>query len=704
MTEKRWKALTVPYEKVASNDEETQCYRLSGKTVAMLLAMVEYMEWRTRWHKSDGLPLIESEIDNVKAWAAQAAYELMSPEPCFDESCEDGDCVAYYPTNPRFSYAPNNPFEQCDSPPAGYLTCPLVSGLASGIPGALPNDVYCTIPTLLPAPPLALIDQILNSGFPRVHMEFEGSGEIEVHLLEVAQGGLAIVRVDDVAYVNVVNLQGLSIADIAVSLDFVITVITGLLDWQFVNEKIIEFSVPDGSHTLDILFIPNLSLNILETGWGGGLRSVVLCGDFTVVDCPETIIDPIFGGYPVSGLFELCWFDTEDGRILRYTINGGCTWNDVGNCDGGSVTVPPPDIIIDPIDVPGTFPPPIIDPPNAALQKCRVLDGAFQWFMVSRVDSFVGDVLEGLPASAGSNIIVWLDSTTEDDPDYPQYYPRWKALYEKHYPHRSGIVNAWESGTTWVELLECIVSDCLPDNLDVTREVMNCISNGIEETDYWSTSDGELLRSFLIDYVDSLPLSAIRNRVFRQSQSDSTPTCGECTEDPEPPIECGIYTDFRWNNYPVSNLLGWANYLVGAPPQWAYGVADFSNASIMYPLVRVQSGLQLVQESPPNSRRAGFTVYEFDDPFVLCDFYAAVTTKTNNGNSRMAVAWARLVGGTWTPLAAARKNIYQTGGIDLSWRGASIEIDALLIGGTVGAHSTGSTLTIQDVYLNSTLA
>lgn len=367
---KRWKALTVPYETIESDETDAQCYRLSGKTVKMLLAMIQYMEWPTRWYRADNLPLTVNQADNVKAWAAQAAYELMTPEPCADEGCEEGNCVAYFPTNPAFTYAPNNPYTQCENPPTGYLTCPLVSGVQSGIPGALPDDVYCSIPTLLPAPPLGLIDQVLNSGFPRVHMEFVGSGELEVHLLEVAQGGLAIIRIDDVAYVNVVNLQGISLSDIAVSLDFVVTVVTGLLDWQFVGEKIVEFSVPDGNHTLDILFIPNVSLNVLESGWGGGLRKVVLCGDFTVTACPDTLIDPIYGGGEMS-LFRICKFLDENGEIQhKISLNGGCTWDVVDWCSDSPV-IPPTEPISE-IDEPGTYP----DPPLSG-DRCRVIQGTF---------------------------------------------------------------------------------------------------------------------------------------------------------------------------------------------------------------------------------------------------------------------------------------------------------------------------------------
>lgn len=399
--------------------------------------------------------------------------------------------------------------------------------------------------------------------------------------------------------------------------------------------------------------------------------------------------------------FEMCWQNTEDGWKLVYTLNDGCTYNDVKECGTSNVVYfPQPDSVVPqpPEDDEGDYPIPDVDPENRELQRCRILDGAFKWFLMTRAGTFVLDVLNGIPASAGNNIIVWLDGTTEEDPNYTAYYPRWKALYEKHYPYKGNLENAWESAI-WEDMLECVVSDCLPDNLDITREVMDCISDGVASSGYGGTGEDALaLIAFLVDYINSLPLSAIRNRVFRQSQSDGTPTCGECTEEPTP-VGCSPKLAFKWSEIDVLDSAGWTPEIDGAPAAWSIGDADFYFVNQGTLMTRYTGGWRFTQNgnSPAGlPKLAGSIVYDFDDPFDLCDLYVRVTTSTSSGNTRMATAWAESEGGLLIPLVGKRLNIYQKGEVSLSWVGAPISVVRIKLVGTVG----GGEFRFNDVTLN----
>lgn len=400
--------------------------------------------------------------------------------------------------------------------------------------------------------------------------------------------------------------------------------------------------------------------------------------------------------------FELCWQNTEDGWKLVYSINAGCSYVDVKECGTSNVVYfPQPDSVVppDPVDNEGDYPIPDVDPENRDLQRCKVVDGALKQFFTVWSDLFVNNVLDGNPAAAGNNIVVWLDTITEEDPDYLQYFNRWKAVYEKHYPNHVGIVNAWEPGAIWVELLECIVFDCLPADLNITREVMDCISDAIEAADYGSGEDTAAVLSFLVDFADSLPLSAVRNRVFRQANADFSPECGDCGEEPAPET-CSSKLAFNWGNISVSDSAGWVPEIDGAPAAWAIDDADFSFVNQGTLMTRYGAGWKFTQNgnSPAGlPKLSGSIVYDWlDETYNLCDLFARVTTSTNSGNTRMATAWAESESGLWIPLVGKRLNIYKKGDVNLSWVGAPIAVKKVKLVGSVG----GGEFRFNDITFN----
>jgi len=70
-----YKALLVPYEHIAALSDTKRCYRLSDRTVALLLTQTEYLQWRTRW-AHDAQPLSDDEWLLASELAAQVEREL----------------------------------------------------------------------------------------------------------------------------------------------------------------------------------------------------------------------------------------------------------------------------------------------------------------------------------------------------------------------------------------------------------------------------------------------------------------------------------------------------------------------------------------------------------------------------------------------------------------------------------------------------
>lgn len=268
-----WKALQIPYEMVMNKEGRTRCYQISERSAAMFLSQAEYFFWSTRWSYDGDL------TDEMKALISEAAnaavWELMDFGKC-------AGCTDYLPTSGILSYLPNDPFED---PPGdytpGYPFPPFYVVTEGSIPDILGAEVGDIITdfTRISANPFDYPD-IISRGFPRIRVEFEGEGEVEIHLLKVPLGGLALMTLDeDPATAEFVFLNTLSTFALGAAIEGLSELFEFAVDDPiFVSEEITEFQVTgDGTHTIDITFLPQIGGDTL-LGFGGGFRKVVLCG------------------------------------------------------------------------------------------------------------------------------------------------------------------------------------------------------------------------------------------------------------------------------------------------------------------------------------------------------------------------------------------------------------------------------------------
>jgi hypothetical protein len=299
MSNFRWLA-QWDWSHLSTVDNKEKVYCLTEREAQALATVTRQMEWRTRWDVQPG----SVDWNDAQAFVQQLNHSLANP--CVTGSGESETCIEYFATDPIFTYLPAAP----DEVPPNYQLQPftvwrpdlsLFDSLLNqygldlqGVTGFEPGDVITTLPQF-PAVnytginPIAWIQQwvdhvqnALTNGLPRITFDINGSGIVELHLVAVPLGGYALVGVD--AAVNIVDLAldlitgAIGIADInsLIELNRDVFKIPPERGGEIIHEIEIDTS---GAHTIDIVFIPAFDDSVTGFfGYGGGLRSVVLCG------------------------------------------------------------------------------------------------------------------------------------------------------------------------------------------------------------------------------------------------------------------------------------------------------------------------------------------------------------------------------------------------------------------------------------------
>lgn len=235
-------------------------------------------------------------------------------DPCFHELDECG----FYPnSSPRIVWFPENPWHPDEEIPDGYTYHPFTVVTNSVIDtiisewglGFKVGDVYTDLTKL----PIAtwLPDFIANLGnLPSFKIEdLNGTGIVKIHFLNIPQGGRALIQIDDVF--NPLKLE-------LVELEKDIT----SFPQETQEDIVIEVPITtDGMHSIKVTFLPTVNDSLIPVFFGGGLRSIEICGfgetNMTDPCCPDTndkidksnllleqIIKLISGGFmlvPVQG-------------------------------------------------------------------------------------------------------------------------------------------------------------------------------------------------------------------------------------------------------------------------------------------------------------------------------------------------------------------------------------------------------------------
>lgn len=259
----------------------------------------------------------------VSAEAAAAAMftavdDFLHSDPCDEGTPDEGECTEYTPDAPFIQYAPNDPFQTPDLVPPGYIIPPFYNNPLIPLPGVLPGDAMVNFASL---PITQNLPELLETGLPRIRVNFEGTGQVELELVRVPQGGQVMITHDDNPLTaRIVDLNALDISGLETIFDIFNIVFQGSVNSVEVVEVL--FDTP-GDHVIDITFLPTVNEDVI-LGFGGGLRRVSLCGvdmtgeevvpQFQVIDNGCTLQwrpNPSAAWQTLST--ELCGEDGEDG-------------------------------------------------------------------------------------------------------------------------------------------------------------------------------------------------------------------------------------------------------------------------------------------------------------------------------------------------------------------------------------------------------
>lgn len=287
---RQYKDILMDYRRMeAVASFPSQMYCLSATTVQMILALSESFYWHTRWQ----MPPDESPHDwttteaaQIKLWAAKLEAEFLSPAADCSSPTNCLDCIDYAPSSPRIEWTPQNPFTQPDLIPSGWALPPFFvvdEGTVSDFFGAQVGDVLSTFERYAYAPP---DPPNYVREYPHFRVNWNGAAEVEIHLLNVPQGGLAIAQLDG-GLVDLVEMSSASAADFDSWIAAALSVLGLTINGEVFPENIIEYkTTTGGAHFLDVTFIPSFSLEEF-VGWGGGLRKVTICGEIGIEECQE---------------------------------------------------------------------------------------------------------------------------------------------------------------------------------------------------------------------------------------------------------------------------------------------------------------------------------------------------------------------------------------------------------------------------------
>jgi len=269
-------------------------------------------------------------------------------EPILDE---EDNCVAFLPRDDRIitSIEPNNPFSGTGDVPDLWNSPPMLRGNQVtdliGVTGVQDSDLICW-PLDLEGDALDFILSILTLEWeiPRFKVEWDGPATVELHLLQIPNGGYAVIVPDSPLDTDFVLLQSTTLGSF---FDDILGLIDSLIEGSLYSEYIYEYQTDDpGPHKLDVYFIPYIvpslnPLDLFDMGWGGGLREVVICQDDISIppcdDCPDCPDCPDGPGLPDDGQ----WPDYISAGIGGGGIGGGCCSDESEDCMANLGPCPP---------------------------------------------------------------------------------------------------------------------------------------------------------------------------------------------------------------------------------------------------------------------------------------------------------------------------------------------------------------------------
>lgn len=309
--------------------------------IALFSSVERFNRFVGDWENPSWLPLL------------QAIEFIGRPEMalCFNEEYESYDCLEYPAFASFIEYVPQDPWDEEAEVPPNYLTYPwwkwskletlmpdfiddFLAGIIEQITQYKPNDALTWIGGL----PYNGIGEIIDNGFafPYIKIHVSGKGRARLNFLSFPLGGRVIVEVDEMPNILDIITNSLIDPDSRVS-DLARDIDTFPMEQNpaiGINVDIAE----EGEHVIYCMMLPKVEVGIDFFGFGGGLRSVELCGGLRPSGTPAPAPAPDLEG--VTELTPEFQFTPECGFEYRLKSQTGSIvldWTPVSGWDVNSL-------------------------------------------------------------------------------------------------------------------------------------------------------------------------------------------------------------------------------------------------------------------------------------------------------------------------------------------------------------------------------
>lgn len=229
----------------------TVCFR--SEWLPYVLGALQQLILQTTWDTDDpdALNLVQARAQLLIALFIEGCPTIMP----------DAGCITYPMSASFISYYPQNPYTDPGFVPDWYSIAPFVlidSDLAASLTGTAVGDVVA-LTGAFPNP-----DSIAEHGLSDIRLDFTGEGIVELRFVSVFAGALAIVTVDD---------DGLNSRYVDTNADVIAA------PPETPGDFIESFTITGaGAHHINIRWTPVLDDSGIPLRYGGGMRSVSLCG------------------------------------------------------------------------------------------------------------------------------------------------------------------------------------------------------------------------------------------------------------------------------------------------------------------------------------------------------------------------------------------------------------------------------------------
>ena len=303
--------LRVAESKVTSDTSQSQQFYFIPDNEEQLIRT----KWTGKqWHKL--LSCIETGADLMfPDEANEIIWQFIKTITTPPEAPSDNECFEYLPSASFVKFYPDNPYIAGDIKSGWWNEAwfqwqdffslvpdwaeDWIGGAVGGLLEYQDTDVLCNIASLAYPTWGAFFDA--GGVFPKIEIRFSGTGQINVSLLSFPLGGKAIIELDTEP--NILDILTGGVLDPGA---FMIELNRDILSFPPQEYPLIvipiEVTTP-GSHVLYINFIPLVNDETTFLGFGGGIRSVELCGFAEVGDV---------------GIEQIFW----DGCALKQIVSG----------------------------------------------------------------------------------------------------------------------------------------------------------------------------------------------------------------------------------------------------------------------------------------------------------------------------------------------------------------------------------------------